>query len=56
MRFHFSSSGVNQGSERSQTCHFSNSDKIKHCREHWQRFAFKSSELKQPSEHSQRFP
>ena len=54
-RTHFHGSEEKHGSEQSQTCHFSNSDEVIHCIEHWQRFAFKSRELKQPSEHSQRF-
>ena len=54
-RIHLYGREEKHGSEQSEACHFSNSDKVKHCTEHWKRFAFKSSELKQPSEHSQRF-
>ena len=53
-RIHSHGSEEKHGSEQSKTCNFSKSDEVKHCSEHWQRFAFKSSELKQPSEHSQR--
>ena len=44
-RFHFGSSVLKKGSPQNQTCHLINSDKVKQCSEHWQRFTFNGNEL-----------